>query len=118
VYFRPRHAYAERVLLVGDAARVHEPVTGEGIYFALKSGELAANAVDQAFRKSNFLADQLGSYERACRSSFRTREGINAFVRWLIYRPALLAPLIRFSAKRGRLLDSIVQTVCRPETAC
>jgi len=33
------------VLLVGDAAGFVEPLTGEGIYFAIKSGQLAAQAV-------------------------------------------------------------------------
>src|SRR6266516_4416411 len=33
----------ENLLLIGDAARVVEPFTGEGIYYALRSGELAAN---------------------------------------------------------------------------
>jgi geranylgeranyl reductase family protein len=32
----------EHLLFVGDAARVVEPFTGEGIYYALASGELAA----------------------------------------------------------------------------
>ena len=32
--------------LVGDAARVVEPFTGEGIYYALRSGELAAEAIE------------------------------------------------------------------------
>jgi flavin-dependent dehydrogenase len=112
VYFSPRRSYGHRVLLVGDAARVSEPVTGEGIYFALKSGELAAKTIDQAFRKSDFSADQLCSYERECRSAFRTRWGINALIRWLIYRPALLSPLIRVADKRTRLLDSIVHAIC------
>lgn len=34
-----------RVLLVGDAAGLVEPLFGEGIYYALRSGELAAQAV-------------------------------------------------------------------------
>src|SRR5262245_31285647 len=117
VYFTPRCSYGDRVLLVGDAARVNEPVTGEGIYFALKSGELAARAIDQAFRKSDFSAAQLRSYDRECRSAFRTRWRINALIRWLIYRPALVSPLIRFSQKRVRLLDSLVHTICQPEAA-
>ena len=117
VYFPPRRAFAEGVLLVGDAARVNEPVTGEGIYFALKSGELAARTIDQAFRKSDFSAAQLCSYEWECRSAFRLRRGINALIRWLIYRPVLLSPLIRYSGRRRGLLDSLVYTICQPEVA-
>jgi flavin-dependent dehydrogenase len=115
VYFPPRRAYADGVLLVGDAARVSEPVTGEGIYCAIKSGELAAGTMDQAFRKSNFSADQLCLYERECRSVFRTRRGINALIRWLVYRPAILSSFIRLSNKRTRLLESIVNVICVPQ---
>jgi menaquinone-9 beta-reductase len=112
VYFPPRRAYGESILLVGDAARVNEPVTGEGIYFALKSGALAARTIDQAFQKRDFSAHQLSSYERECRSFFRMRWRINALIRWLIYRPALLSPLIRYSGRRRGLLDSMVNTIC------
>jgi geranylgeranyl reductase family protein len=115
VYFPPRRAYADGVLLVGDAARVNEPVTGEGIYFALKSGVFAARTVDEGFQMSDFSAARLRSYERNCRSAFRARRGINAFIRWLIYRPALLSPVIRLSHKRTRLLDPIVQMICAPQ---
>jgi geranylgeranyl reductase family protein len=113
VYFPPRRAYADGVLLVGDAARVNEPVTGEGIYFALKSGAFAARTVDEGFQMSDFSAASLRSYERNCGSAFRTRRGINALIRWLIYRPAVLSPLIRFSGSRRGLLDSMVYTICR-----
>jgi flavin-dependent dehydrogenase len=101
-------------LLVGDAARVNEPVSGEGVYFALKSGLLAAETIDGAFRAGDFSAARLRGYETACRNEFRLRRGVNALIRALIYRPALASPLIRFSAKRRRLLDSIVRTVCLP----
>ena len=41
-----RYRQRQRSLfLVGDAARVVEPFTGEGIYYALRSGELAAQAI-------------------------------------------------------------------------
>jgi flavin-dependent dehydrogenase len=117
VYFSPRRAYGDGVLLVGDAARVSEPVTGEGIYFALKSGFLAARTVDQALQARDFSAARLSSYQKNCRQVFRTRRGINTLIRWLIYRPALLRPLIRFSGRRRGLLDSLVHTVCQPEVA-
>jgi geranylgeranyl reductase family protein len=117
VYFSPRRSYGNNVLLAGDAARVNEPVSGEGIYFALKSGLLAAETTDAAFRAGDFSAARLRGYESSCRSEFRLRRGVNALIRALIYRPALASPLIRFSAKRRRLLDSIVRTVCLPDAA-
>jgi menaquinone-9 beta-reductase len=117
VYSPPRRAFGEAVLLVGDAARVNEPVTGEGIYFALKSGALAAQTIDQAFQRCDFSVHQLSSYERECRSAFQTRWRVNALIRWLIYRPALLSPLIRFSARKRSLLNSIVHTICQPAPA-
>ena len=115
VYFPPRRTYGDGVLLVGDAARVNEPVTGEGIYFALKSGVFAAKTVDEGFQMSDFSLARLRSYERNCRSAFRARRAINALIRWLIYRPALLSRVIRLSHKRTRLLDPIVQMICAPQ---
>ena len=117
VYFPPRRAYGDGVLLVGDAARVSEPVTGEGIYFALKSGFFAARTVDAAFQGRDFSASRLRSYQQDCRRAFRPRRAINAVIRLLIYRPALIAPMIRLSGTEWGLLDRLVHTVCQPEVA-
>jgi geranylgeranyl reductase family protein len=38
---------AHRAMLLGDAAGLADPLTGEGIYYALKSGALAAGAIIQ-----------------------------------------------------------------------
>jgi flavin-dependent dehydrogenase len=47
--------------LVGDAAGFVDPITGEGIYFAIRSGELLAEAI---------VAGDLASYDRAWREDF------------------------------------------------
>jgi geranylgeranyl diphosphate/geranylgeranyl-bacteriochlorophyllide a reductase len=44
------------VLLAGDAAGVVAPASGEGIYYAMYGGELAADAVDEALTTSDARA--------------------------------------------------------------
>ena len=114
VYFKPRRCVADRLLFVGDAARVNEPVSGEGIYFAMKSALLAADTIDKAFGAKDFSATRLSSYERRCRREFKFRRRLNMLLRHLAYRPALLAPFVRFSARHGRLLDALVHAICAP----
>jgi flavin-dependent dehydrogenase len=41
----PRVTNLRRVLLVGDAAGLCDPVLGEGIYYAIKSGQMAAASI-------------------------------------------------------------------------
>jgi len=41
--YRPRH---RQVFLVGDAAGLTDPLMGEGIYYAVKSGQAAAEAIE------------------------------------------------------------------------
>ncbi len=114
VYFSKRQCVIDRALLVGDAARVTEPVTGEGIYFAMRSGLSAAQTIDVALRQRNCGVDILARYERACRRAFRSRFALNSDLRFAVYRPALIDPIIRLFAKNQRLLDSLVTTVCIP----
>ena len=113
VYFSPRRCYGDSFLLAGDAARVTEPVTGEGVYFALKSGILAGEAIDGAFRRRNGTVEQFAGYECLCRQAFSSRQTINRIIRGLIYRPSLLAPLVRLSSKTLFPLRPLVDRLCR-----
>jgi flavin-dependent dehydrogenase len=54
-----------RVLLCGDAAGFTNALTGEGIYYAMVSGELAAKTLVQAFRQGDFSESVLTSYQTA-----------------------------------------------------
>ena len=112
VYFPPRKCFGDGFLLVGDAARVTEPVTGEGIYLALRSGQLAGKSIDGALRRKDTTSDCLSPYQRACCEEFRKRLRMNYLARVLARHPSLLSSLIGFSAKRRHLLDSMVQSVC------
>jgi geranylgeranyl reductase family protein len=115
VYFSPRRCYAERALLVGDAARVSEPVTGEGIYFAMRGGLLAAQVIAEALAVNDLSAGFLRRYEQSCERMFRNRMSLNALMRFAVYRPALLSPLVRLLARKRGWLDSVIGAVCAPE---
>ena len=114
VYFPSRRCYTDGAVLVGDAARVSEPISGEGVFFAMQSGLLAAESLDQALRSGDVSADCLRRYEQACAHVFRPRFMLNSLLRFAIYRPALLTPLIRLSEKNSRVLSSLVDRVCQP----
>jgi geranylgeranyl reductase family protein len=113
VYFSPRRCCGDRFMLAGDAARVTEPITGEGVYFALKSGELAAEAIDLAFIKGDFSAQILSHYKRACQRAFSLRQRVNSIIRALIYRPSLVRPSIRLACKTSFPIGPLVHFVCQ-----
>ena len=48
-----------RAVLVGDAGGFVYPGTGEGIYYAIKTGRIAAQVVDHAIADQNFDGDSL-----------------------------------------------------------
>jgi menaquinone-9 beta-reductase len=78
----------ENLFFIGDAARVVEPFTGEGIYYALRSGELAANAIAKLLR-SDDRNSALREFSRAYAQMYRGRLWINRLSRAAVWRPQL-----------------------------
>ncbi len=56
--------YAERVLVVGDAAGHVKPTTGGGIYFGLLCAGMAVEEICDAFINGNFSARKLSVYQK------------------------------------------------------
>ena len=116
VYFTARRPHFDGALLIGDAARVNEPVTGEGVFFALRSAAIAAATVDHAFSYGDVSERRLSAYSSRCDREFCRRRLLNSLIRFLIYRPNLLAPLLRVSGRNKSLLSPLVQAICTPAT--
>ena len=55
--------YASGVLVVGEAAGLVDPLTGEGIALALESGQLAAKVGNEALRSGDVSSDRLRQYD-------------------------------------------------------
>jgi flavin-dependent dehydrogenase len=58
-------------VLVGDAFGFIDPIYSSGVYFALRSGELAADAVVDALRRGDTSAAQLGTWVQPFRDGTR-----------------------------------------------
>jgi geranylgeranyl reductase family protein len=76
----------QNLLFIGDAARVVEPFTGEGIYYALRSGELAADAITKIIRGQD-RQPALQEFTRACDEMYRGRLWVNRLARAAVLWP-------------------------------
>lgn len=82
--------HAERVLVVGDAAGLVGPFTGEGIAAALRSGERAAEAAWDALQAGDFSAEKLASYTQALEERYKADQRAARILRASLKTPALL----------------------------
>ncbi|HEY0369426.1 MAG TPA: NAD(P)/FAD-dependent oxidoreductase, partial [Chthoniobacterales bacterium] len=92
----------DRLLLVGDAARVVEPFTGEGIFYGLRSGELAAEAI---------IAQRLELYADAHAELYRGRLWINRIARTAVLSPRSTSTLIKMNLVPPRMLRLLTSKV-------
>ena len=77
----PMNAVADRVILTGDAAGFVDPMTGEGIYYAMKSGNLAAKAASSALNEQDFSKSYLQkTYSETCEKEFV--RGLRIALKW------------------------------------
>lgn len=100
------------LLLIGDAARVVEPFTGEGIYYALASGELAARHI---------VADDFRGYAAAHARLYRGRLWINELAKMAVLHPrmaSLALEAARFFPEPLRYLTDRVMGSGAPAGAC
>lgn len=88
------------VFLTGDTARVVEPFTGEGIFYALATGQLAAEAA----RRHLVGVDGAAFYRTAHARLYRPRLWINRLAGFMVTRPRMAEMVLALSQKQPALL--------------
>ena len=68
-----RESVADGLVLVGDAARHVNPLTGGGIIYAIQAGELAGDVVAKAMQENDVSKQRLMEYETRWRKEFGKR---------------------------------------------
>jgi geranylgeranyl reductase family protein len=65
-----RKVCGDRLILAGDAAGWVDPFQGEGIGYAIRSGQLAAETALDAAKRDDFSRRALAGYKRRCDEAF------------------------------------------------
>jgi len=104
--YRSRHCAEDGLVLVGDAFAFLDPVFSSGVYLAMRSGELAADVVDEALQSGDVSAERFRPYSEQLR---REIEAMRKLV-YVFYDKAFsFGSLIReYPAIRPDLTDCLI----------
>ena len=107
---RSRRSWAPGAALVGDAADFFDPFTGEGIYAALRGGELLAPYAVAALAATSPLGERtaLEAYDRARRHEFAGKWLVERMIGTAVAFPALLDRAAGVLARRPAMADLLV----------
>ena len=107
---KPLPAAYDRLFLIGDAARVVEPFTGEGIFYALRSGELAAQATAKLIAGGS--ADEIsGRFEREQHSMYAGRLWLNRLARAAVLSPRFASKILALAKMQPSILRLLTSRV-------
>ncbi|HVF71446.1 MAG TPA: NAD(P)/FAD-dependent oxidoreductase [Chthoniobacterales bacterium] len=101
------------LFLAGDAASVVEPFTGEGIYYALASGELAAKAI-RLLCDGGRAGDVAVAYSSAHAQLYRGRLWINRLARAAVVSPRLGSAFLSLASLHPALLRALTRRIVWP----
>jgi geranylgeranyl reductase family protein len=104
-----RRAYAPGAALVGDAADFFDPFTGEGVYAALRGGEIAAPYLIEVVRgNGDGGAAALRGYEAARRKEFGGKWKLERIIGMAIAFPALVNHAAHALSTRKEMADLLI----------
>ncbi len=104
--YRARHCATDGLVMTGDAFAFLDPVFSSGVFLALKSGEMAADAVDAALTDGDVSAVRFEEYGRQlCHGIESMRKLVYAF-----YDEAFSFKevIMKYPQLRGRLTDCLI----------
>ena len=100
--------FGERILLVGESAGLVNPITGEGIDYALESGQMAARHLLEMFARADFSPAQHQRYDKKLRDHFQKLFVFSARARELFLNRPMLNWLSKPSGPQVRLRRLII----------
>ena len=103
-----RRAWAPGAAVVGDAADFFDPFTGEGIYAALRGGEMLSGYLLESLASPRTGDAPLAAYDRARRAEFGGKWRLERLVGTAVAFPRLMNRAVRVLSRRTDLADLFV----------
>jgi menaquinone-9 beta-reductase len=104
----PRLAH-ERAVLIGDAASMINPVSGEGIFYAMAAGEMVGDRLGLVIADDLDPSVALAGFEKAFRRRFVRHYRSNAVAQWMLRSQRWSRMAIRAAARDDKVLVNAVQ---------
>lgn len=99
-------------VLIGDAFGFLDPIYSTGVFLALATGDLAASAIDDAFKHNDFSEERLGAWGK------KADQGIESFRKldYAYYTEGFSFGkfLMKYPQYRDNVIDILVGNVFRP----
>lgn len=101
----------DRFVLLGDAGSLIDPLTGEGVGNAIRSGRFAADVIMAAFQLQRFDSSFLKKYDDRLKRAMGSEIRLNTFVQKMIAFPAVTSFLINRVNRSEYLIKWITETM-------
>lgn len=111
---RKKQLSGDRFLLLGDAANLIDPFTGEGIGNAIRSGRVAAEHLLKAFERNRFDAEFNKTYDREIYRKMWKELRISRSMQLLLYYPRIFNFVVKKASKNESirtLLTSMLDNI-------
>jgi geranylgeranyl reductase family protein len=105
VDFARSPTYGERTMIIGEAAGLVNPITGEGIDYGMESGKMAAEHLTQMFAIGDFSLNQLAAFDKQLRQRYQRLFVLCDRLRLLYLNPFFVNLVVRAVARNDELMN-------------
>lgn len=108
----PKKLYGNRFLIIGDAAMLCNPFSGDGVFYAMMSGKFAAETLQQAKQKNDFGENILKEYQNKVEKRFREIFDTSLQIQKTLYSSSKFAEISLSNADKdfAAFLEGVIWT--------
>jgi len=111
IYFHPKKAVDNHILMCGDTAGLIHPLCGNGMAMAIHSAKIAADLIADFFKKDNQQRAQLeNAYQMQWNRHFQRRLWMGRRLQSLLLHPKMSAIALSAMVTQPRLLQKLIQS--------